>query len=688
MSGKPNHLIGQKSPYLLQHLYNPVDWYPWSEEAFQKAESENKPVFLSIGYSTCHWCHVMERESFEDPVVADEMNRTFVCIKVDREERPDIDAAYMMVSQMLTGSGGWPLNVILTPDRKPIFSLTYIPKESRRGMIGMIDLCRQVRELWNDGREEIDRRVQDIMERVSRLQRPDPKDVVSQETVQAIFRQLSDNFDPDNGGFGMAPKFPTPHNLMFLLGFWQVNSSDEARMMVSKTLDCMRIGGIWDHVGFGFHRYSTDANWVVPHFEKMLYDNVLLMATYATAYGTMGTPLYGKVATEIFTFLERDMLSPEGAYYSAIDADSEGEEGKYYTWKYSEIVETLGSEDGEKFCDLFNVQPNGNYSEEATGRTTLKNILYMRSVEDLSDPETFKFASLCLEKLLESRNRRMKPARDEKILADMNGLAIAALSIAHRFTGDKRFLSAALRTASFMVKNMYKNGKLLHRYKDGEAGIEGFLDDYAFLSWGLLELFLETSDPGYLKASLDLTKYSLKNFRGKDGSALFLSEQNEGGMIIPVMEGHDGAIPSGNSATCLNLVRLSTILGDPALRNEAERIANDFGKEIASVPMYHSFMGMAIQSMVSKRFFIKAPSEFTILPTLREPLFGLLVQQADLVSLHDKFEKEAADLLFVMKSGPGQKKGFQVCSDTECFAPVNSLERAIELVRSSRTHGV
>ncbi|HLH85299.1 MAG TPA: thioredoxin domain-containing protein [Thermoplasmataceae archaeon] len=680
MSDKPNHLLGQKSPYLIQHLYNPVDWYPWGEEAFGKALKENKPVFLSIGYSTCHWCHVMERESFEDPSVAEEMNRTFVCIKVDREERPDIDAAYMRISQMLTGTGGWPLNVILTPERKPIFALTYIPKESRRGMIGMIELCRQVRELWENGRDEIDSRVEEIMERVRSSNRTNPDLAVSERTVHSIFEQLRNNFDEEYGGFGMAPKFPTPHNLMFLLRYSQAYSNNEAAEMVRKTLDSMRTGGIWDHVGFGFHRYSTDANWVVPHFEKMLYDNALLMTAYAEAYASLKDPLYQRVVDEIFAFLKTELLSPEGAFYSALDADSEGEEGKYYTWKYGEIVDILGKDEAEKFCDLFNVSPQGNYSEEATGRSTSRNILYL-SRDNLSNSSFDEFMSGCIRRLFEARKRRVRPHRDEKILTDINGLVIAALSAAHRYTGKKEYVDLAEKVASFLLTHMYRDGRLLHRYKDGEAAIRGFLDDYAFLSWGLIDLFLETSNPSYLETALALTKYTLEHFRGSSGSSLFLDDQTSSDVIISVREGHDGAIPSGNSVTCLNLVRLSAIIGDPSLKIEAEKIADDFGKEIQAVPMYHSFMGIAILAMVRKRFFVKTSKVEG--NRGKQDALSRLYYNADFVCLRDEFAEAASNLLFVLRDKKGKNAKYQVCSDSECYPPLDSMDGVIRLLESA-----
>ncbi|HKJ96495.1 MAG TPA: thioredoxin domain-containing protein, partial [Thermoplasmataceae archaeon] len=346
MDEHTNRLINEKSPYLLQHAHNPVDWHPWSEEAFEKARKEDKPVFLSIGYSTCHWCHVMERESFEDEGVAKVLNEVFVCIKVDREERPDLDSTYMIVSQMMTGSGGWPLNIIMTPEKKPIFALTYIPKESRHGQMGLVELAKGINDLWKESRNDLETKADEVIGNMKKVVREQSGDIVNEETLNRVYDSLKANFDRDNGGFGVAPKFPSPHNLLFLMRHFKRHGESESLEMVEKTLLRMRMGGVYDQIGFGFHRYSTDSGWFLPHFEKMIYDQALLMLAYTDAFVLTGNDFYKHVSDEILEFVKREMLSPEGGVYTAIDADSENEEGKYYTWKWEEIMSALGNDDG------------------------------------------------------------------------------------------------------------------------------------------------------------------------------------------------------------------------------------------------------------------------------------------------------------------------------------------------------
>ena len=376
---RTNRLIREKSPYLLQHAYNPVDWYAWGDEAFEKARKEDKPIFLSIGYSTCHWCHVMEHESFEDTEVARLMNEAFVSIKVDREERPDLDHVYMTVCQMMTGAGGWPLNVILTPDRKPFFAGTYFPKESRFGRLGMMDLAPRIEELWRTQREQVLQSASKIMLALRQVPDSSPGQVPGKDVLDSAYQQLAERFDPVQGGFSQAPKFPTPHNMLFLLRYWKRTGETKALEMVEKTLQAMRLGGIYDHVGFGFHRYSTDAEWLVPHFEKMLYDQAMLAMAYTEAYQATGKSEYAKTAQEIFAYVLRDMTAPNGGFYSAEDADSEGVEGKFYVWNLEEIDRVLESGEADLVKRVFNAKPSGNFEEEATGRLTGSNILHQKS---------------------------------------------------------------------------------------------------------------------------------------------------------------------------------------------------------------------------------------------------------------------------------------------------------------------
>ena len=683
-----NRLINEKSPYLLQHAHNPVDWYPWSEEAFSKARKDDKLVFLSIGYSTCHWCHVMEKESFENEYVAREMNDVFVCIKVDREERPDIDSAYMAVSQMMTGTGGWPLNIIMTPEKVPIFALTYIPRESRRGMVGIIDLTRQIKELWTQGREEIERRAEEVLGNLKRVTQSRKGTALNQQTIDSMVSQLKQSFDAENGGFGHAPKFPSPHNLMFLLRAYRKSGDKELLEMVKKTLASMRMGGIYDHLGYGFHRYSTDAGWFLPHFEKMLYDQAFLMMAYTEAYQVTGERMYRDVVYEVASFVEREMTSPEGAFYSAIDADSENEEGKFYTWRSTEILQILGREDAEIFMSVYNCDPSGNYIEEATGRGTGKNILFLnRTLESeagrlgLPVEDLRQILDRSREKLFQHRAKRTRPHLDDKILTDINGLMIAALSKAYRAFGEETFLDSAKKAADFLITRMYKDGKLLHRYRDGESGINGYLDDYAFLSFGLIELFESTMDARYLEICKKLSGTADKLFRDDAEGGYFGSPSDGEALPVRMKEGHDGAIPSGNSIHMLNLLRLGTILSDHGMKESADSIANAFASDLERGAMYHCFMGIGIMYSLSTNYLVK---------------IGMKHPQSREVGkyMHESFQPFAepllmgdgnAGLLALMgessAAGDAHSK-ILVCIENNCLPPVEGQEQLKELIKS------
>ncbi|MBD3398333.1 DUF255 domain-containing protein, partial [Candidatus Micrarchaeota archaeon] len=487
--GEPNRLIDEKSPYLLQHAYNPVDWYPWGEEAFEKARREDKPIFLSIGYSTCHWCHVMERESFEDPEVAEAMNDAWVSIKVDREERPDIDHIYMTVCQMMTGSGGWPLNIIMTPDKKPFFAGTYFPKNSVYGRIGMMDLIARVKELWTEQRGTVLESAGKVMSALKQIPDQSPGPPLSPEVLDKAFQELSQRFDDTYGGFSEAPKFPTPHNMMFLLRYWKKKSEYRALEMVEKTLKGMRKGGVYDHIGFGFHRYSTDREWLLPHFEKMLYDQALMVMAYTEAYQATKDEHYREVAREVIRYVLRDMTDEKGGFYSAEDADSEGEEGKFYVWTKAEAAQVLDPEELDIFVNAFNILPEGNFREEATGKITGANIPHLRkpmsdlaSQLNMAEEDLREVLESARKKLFEAREKRVHPYKDDKILTDWNGLMIAALSKAGKAFDEPQYVRAAEKAADFVFEHLLnEQGRLLHRYRGGESGIEAHVDDYAFM---------------------------------------------------------------------------------------------------------------------------------------------------------------------------------------------------------------
>lgn len=601
--GKPNRLIHEKSPYLLQHAYNPVDWYPWGEEAFEKARKEDKPILLSIGYSTCHWCHVMERETFEDEEAAQALNETFVSIKVDREERPDIDHTYMTVCQMLTGGGGWPLNILMTADKKPFFAGTYFPKESRYGRIGVIDLAKNVKEVWAHNREVVTQSVSKVMGALRQVPDDLPGEPPGVGTLHKAFLELAQRYDPEYGGFAQAPKFPTPHNMLFLLREWKRTGHSRALQMVEKTLQAMRMGGIYDHVGFGFHRYSTDPEWLVPHFEKMLYDQAMLILAYIEAFQATGKSEYSATAEEIITYVLRDMTSPEGGFYSAEDADSEGVEGKFYVWKASEIQRILNPFEAELVSRAFNVMDGGNYKEEATGRPTGDNILHLRKTlpeiaqgNQMTEQEVREAVETARKKLFEVREQRVHPHKDDKILTDWNGLMIAALAKASQVLDKPRYAEAAARAADFVLKNLRNpDGRLLHRYRDGSAGLPAHVDDYAFMIWGLLELYEANFQVNRLKTALELNSLFLKHFWDSDRGGFFFTADDAEDLLMRKKEVYDGAVPSGNSVAALNLLRLGRITADSALESKADQIGRAFSGNVGQLPSAHTQLLVAIE---------------------------------------------------------------------------------------------
>ncbi len=588
----PNRLIHEKSPYLLQHAYNPVDWYPWGEEAFEKARKENKPIFLSIGYSTCHWCHVMAHESFEDEEIAKLMNEAFVSIKVDREERPDIDNTYMTVCQIIVGRGGWPLNIIMTPEKKPFFAGTYIPKKTRFNQTGMLELVPRIGEIWERQHEE----VLDSAEKITSTIRDMVTDLagegLGEMILQEAYEELLGSFDRDFGGFEKAPKFPAPHKIFFLLRYWRRSGNPEALHMVEHTLHYMQKGGIHDHLGSGFHRYSTDSMWMVPHFEKMLYDQALLAAAYTETYQVTGNELYRETAEGILGYVLRDLTSPEGGFYCGEDADVDGEEGKYYLWTLGEIREVLDPEEADPIVKMFNLKEEGNFEEEIRDRKTGTNILYLlQSTETLANvlevPEEDLESRVkkAKEKLYAARSKRKKPGLDDKILTDWNGLMIAALAKGFQTFGEKKYLEAAEKAADFILKTLYSpSQRLLHRYRDGVAGIPGTADDYAFLIHGLLELYEAGFELMYLKAAISLNRDLLEHFWDPAQGGLFFTANDSEALIFRKKEFVDAAIPSGNSLEMLNLLRLARITADPELEDMADSLERAFSNHIRKVP--------------------------------------------------------------------------------------------------------
>ncbi|WP_222708481.1 thioredoxin domain-containing protein [Paenibacillus sp. N3.4] len=595
-NNKPNRLAKEKSPYLLQHQYNPVHWFPWSEEAFEKAKQENKPVFLSIGYSTCHWCHVMAHESFEDEALAAMLNKDFICIKVDREERPDIDHIYMAVCQAMTGQGGWPLTVFMTPEKKPFFAGTYFPRSRKYNRAGMVEIVAQIDVKWKEDAERI-REVgeQVIQETTSRLLEHHSGGEVSEETLHEAFRLYEQQFDSTYGGFGSSPKFPTSHNLSFLLRYYKKTGNERALEIVEKTLDGMHRGGMYDHVGFGFSRYSVDEKWLVPHFEKMLYDNALLMMTYIEAYQVTGNARYAEVAEQIITYILRDMTDEGGAFYSAEDADSEGEEGKFYVWTPDEVEVVLGVDEGDLYAELFDITESGNFEGH-----NIPNLIHT-TLESFAKRKQIPLEELKLRveaargKLFAHRELRVHPGKDDKILTAWNGLMIVALSKAARALDNSIYAEAAAKAADFILRELRReDGRLLARYRDGEAAFLGYVDDYAFLVWGLIELYQTTFELRFLREAIQLNAEMLCLFGDEEKGGLFFYGSDAEQLLTRPKEIYDGAMPSGNAVAALNMLRLSRLTYDAKLSQAADEQLQAFAGAVANYPPGHALMLAAL----------------------------------------------------------------------------------------------
>lgn len=584
-----NRLIHEKSPYLLQHAYNPVNWYPWGEEAFAKAKRENKPVFVSIGYSTCHWCHVMERESFEDKETAELLNEKFVSIKVDREERPDIDSIYMNICQMMTGHGGWPLSVFLTSEQKPFYAGTYFPNVTRYGMPSFKEVITQLSNQYADKRDEIENIAEDAKNALQQMARRQGDKLPGKAVLHNAYKQLSKSFSARYGGFGEAPKFPIPHYLMFLLKYYKWTDADLALKMVEKTLDSIADGGIYDHIGFGLARYSTDEKWLVPHFEKMLYDNALLLYVYSEVYQVTKKERYQKIAEQIITFIDREMTDSAGGFYSAIDADSEGVEGKYYVWTKEEVLEVLGKEDGELFCQVFDITEGGNFEGNNIPNLIDTKKLAAFSDAKLSDTEGEARLEKCRKALLDKRTERIYPHLDDKILTSWNAFMIAALAKAGKVFKHQVYIEKAERALAFIEVKLIVDGQLYARYRDGEAKYPAYLDDWAFLLWAYIELYEASFSYRYLQKAEDAAKKMQEVFWDEeDGGFFFISKEGEE-LLVREKQIYDGAIPSGNSVAAYCLQRLGHLTGETKWLELTEQLWKLFKKEVDSYGTGHTF---------------------------------------------------------------------------------------------------
>jgi uncharacterized protein len=596
-----NHLAGEKSPYLQQHAHNPVDWYPWGDEALQKARREEKPIFLSIGYSTCHWCHVMEHESFENEAIAQALNRDFVAIKVDREERPDLDDLYMAAVQGMTGRGGWPMSVFLTPDLKPFFAGTYFPPDAFQALLA------NVGKAWKEHRDELtsqsDRVTAFLQERAAPAE--SGQVALTPALLDSADRMAELSYDVSRGGFGGAPKFPTPHKLTFLLRYAARTGNKNALAMVRGTLDAMAAGGIHDQLGGGFHRYSTDANWLAPHFEKMLYDQAGLALAYASAWIVFGDTTYATVTRDILEYVLRDLGHRGGGYYAAEDADSEGEEGKFYVWKAAEIDSLLGPERGLAFRKDYQASDIGNW--EGT------NILHLTAFTQKSFEGWRKEREL----LFQVRSKRPRPHRDEKILAGWNGYMIEAMATAGAALAEPRYVESAVEAASFIESHLWKEGRLLRHYRDGAAPVPAYLEDYAFLGRGYLALYEATFDPKWLQAALRTAQDMDRLFARKEGGYSMTGADAES-LLAPVVDTYDGALPSGNSAAAVLLLRLGHLTGDRDMEERGHRILETFSAEMAESPDAHLEMLSALD------FFLGPKMEVIVAGEAGDPIVAAM----------------------------------------------------------------
>ncbi len=694
-----NQLSDEKSPYLLQHADNPVNWYPWCDEAFEKAKEEDKPVFLSIGYSTCHWCHVMAHESFEDPDVAEMMNETFVNIKVDREERPDIDDIYMTVCQMVTGRGGWPLNVVMTPDQEPFFAATYIPKKSRGRQMGMMDLIPRIRTMWNNNREEAMESVEQVMESLQNASEEAPGDELTDHTIERAVERMANQFDPSFGGFGTSPKFPSPHNLLLLMRFFDRTGHDEPLEMVKTTLTSMKQGGVFDHVGYGFHRYSTDRKWKVPHFEKMLYDQALLVIAYLEAYQITEETFYRKTVEQTLEYVLRDLRGPEGAFYSAEDADSEEGEGVFYQWTIDEIYDILGEETGDLAVQIFQLQREGNFHDEESGEKTGRNILFPGRPDeqiadelDLSLEEYHQRREKIRSQLFEARQERTRPHLDDKMLTDWNGLMISALARAAEVLNNDEYRSAAVKAADFLLDELRtSDGRLLHRYRDGETAVPGNAGDYAFLIRGLIDLYGSTFDETYLDDAITLNEDFLNRFWDEDDGGFYFTADDAEELITRRKTAHDGALPSSNSVAYINLLHLARMTGRTELEDRALELEKTFSDNIDSSPFSFTMFlcGLSFRLASCSEIVVagEPDSEETqkVMKQLRAPYRPhsvLLFRPTSSSQQRKPSISKLAPYTEDMTESETGEPAIYVCKDFTCSTPTSNPDEALERIRN------
>jgi uncharacterized protein YyaL (SSP411 family) len=673
-----NNLIRETSPYLLQHAYNPVKWYTWGEEALKKARDENKSIFLSIGYSACHWCHVMAHESFENEEIAQFMNDNFVNIKVDREERPDIDDIYQKVCQLSTGSGGWPLSVFLTPNQKPFYVGTYFPPLDSYGRPGFGSILRQLAQAWKEKPHDVEAATENFMNALQRTESISPTSKLERTILDEAAVNLLSMGDPINGGFGQAPKFPNAANLSFMLRYSKLSGIVRFQEFVFKTLGKMANGGIYDQLGGGFHRYSTDSGWLVPHFEKMLYDNALLPIVYAEAYQITKDSKYLEIVNQTLQYVMCEMTSPEGAFYSAQDADSEGEEGKFYTWKKKEIQQILGKE-ADVFCLYFDATDGGNFE----GHTILHNSINSSTVAfqfGKTEQEVKAIIKECSKKLFEVRSKRVAPSRDEKILTSWNALMISAFVKGFRISGHQQFLQAAENCAKFIQEKLTKNSELLRTYKDRQAKLKAYLDDYAYLINALLDLFEANPDKKYLELAIYYADYLLGHFWDEKEKNFFFTADNHEQLIIRTKNIYDLSLPSGNSVAANAFLRLYHLTQNNRYLDVSVKIMESLSTMAAENPFG---FGQLLNTMY---LYLQKPIEITLLnyenTEIYENMTKRFIPESILVTIP---KKEYMDDLknypfFTGKEYDKTKTLVFVCKNFSCSLPLYSLAEIEKLL--------
>lgn len=680
-----NRLIKQKSPYLLQHAHNPVDWYPWGEEAFKAAIELDKPIFLSIGYATCHWCHVMEQECFENLNVAQLMNETFINIKVDREELPEVDGLYMEFAQsMMAGSAGWPLNLILTPHLQPIFAATYLPPTSSHGLMGLTELIIRIREVWEgEERENVMEQASKIVEVFAETIHYKGDDLPEREQVEDTADVLFKMADPVYGGMKGTPKFPIGYQANFMLRYSATQKDSRAVFLVERTLDMMHRGGIYDHLGGGFSRYSVDEKWLVPHFEKMLYDNALLVDSYLEAWQLTKKPLYREICEDIIRYILRDMTHPDGGFYSAEDADSEGHEGWFYTWPFEEVQTILGKKESELFCEFYSVTPEGNFE----GRNILNTPFRLEEFAERHQKSYQELYTLFLDqkhKLWKEREKRSHPLKDDKILTSWNGLMIHSLIQAGCAFSETRYLDAALKAAQFIKKNMWDGKSLLRRWREGEGLYNAGLDEYTFLIRALISLFEAGLGSEWLLWAKQLSDIVLNKFKAQDDGAFFQTDGTDTNIILRKCQFADGAEPSGNAIHCENLLRFYQLTADPDYLDQAEDILRAAKKYIDSYSPGYCFHIMNLNRFYDPHaptIVIALRDEDQDQTAIRQAIYSHFIPNKAIIWRKDD-DKNLLDFIpFLQKQGPiDRKTTLYICHEGVCKTPIQNRQEILEAI--------